>query len=94
MPQFRAVDRADITTGLVRRLIAEQFPEWSRLSVRQVDANGWDNSTFRLGDTMSVRMPTGDSYSKQVEKEQRWLPVLAPYLPQPIPVPLAQGAPG
>jgi aminoglycoside phosphotransferase (APT) family kinase protein len=29
-----------------------------------------------------------------VEKEHRWLPVLAPTLPLPIPVPLAQGRPG
>jgi aminoglycoside phosphotransferase (APT) family kinase protein len=31
---------------------------------------------------------------RQVEKEHRWLPLLAPELPLPIPGPLAQGAPG
>jgi aminoglycoside phosphotransferase (APT) family kinase protein len=88
------VDRTDITPLLVSRLLRVQFPQWAHLPVRRVNADGIDNSTFRLGGTMSVRMPTGDWYSKQVEKEQRWLPVLAPYLPQPIPVPLAQGTPG
>jgi aminoglycoside phosphotransferase (APT) family kinase protein len=88
------VDRTDITPALVSRLLTEQFPQWAHLPLRRVDADGIDNSTFRLGDTMSVRMPTGSWYSKQVEKEQRWLPVLAPYLPLPVPVPLAQGVPG
>jgi aminoglycoside phosphotransferase (APT) family kinase protein len=94
VPECRAVDRTDITPALVWRLLSEQFPEWAHLTVRRVDADGIDNTTFRLGDTMSVRMPTGEWYSKQVDKEQRWLPVLAPRLPQPIPVPLARGAPG
>jgi aminoglycoside phosphotransferase (APT) family kinase protein len=78
----------------VSRLLSEQFPQWAHLPVRRVDADGIDNTTFRLGDTMTVRMPTGDWYSEQVDKEQHWLPVLAPHLPQPIPVPLAQGTPG
>jgi aminoglycoside phosphotransferase (APT) family kinase protein len=91
--EYRVVDRADITPALVTRLLGEQFPQWAHLPVRRVDADGIDNTTFRLGSTMSVRMPTGDWYSKQVEKEQRWLPILAPQLPLPIPAPLAQGAP-
>ena len=94
MPECRTVDRAAITPELVSRLLREQFPQWAHLPVQRVDADGIDNTTYRLGDSMSVRMPTGDWYSKQVEKEQRWLPVLAPQLPQPIPVPLARGAPG
>ncbi len=94
MSECRAVDRTDITPALVAELLSEQFPHWADLPVRRVESDGWDNSTFRLGDTMSVRMPTGDWYSEQVEKEQRWLPVLAPQLPLPIPVPLAQGKPG
>jgi aminoglycoside phosphotransferase (APT) family kinase protein len=88
------MDRTDINPALVTRLLTRQFPQWAHLPVRRVEADGIDNTTFRLGDTMSVRMPTGDWYSKQVEKEQRWLPVLAPQLPRPIPVPLAQGVPG
>lgn len=59
-----------------------------------MDLSGWDNRTFRLGETMSIRLPTGPWYAFQVEKEQRWLPVLAPRLPLPIPAPIAQGEPG
>jgi aminoglycoside phosphotransferase (APT) family kinase protein len=43
---------------------------------------------------MSVRLPSHDAYAAQVDKEQRWLPLLAPHLPVAIPTPLAQGEPG
>jgi aminoglycoside phosphotransferase (APT) family kinase protein len=42
---------------------------------------------------MSVRLPSAERYAAQVEKEQRWLPRLAPQLPLPVPAPLAMGAP-
>lgn len=78
---------------LVRRLLADQFPEWAGLPIRPVEFDGWDNTTFRLGDDMSVRLPSHAAYAAQVEKEQEWLPVLAPSLPLPIPTPLAKGEP-
>jgi len=87
------VEKADITAELVADLIAAQFPEWSGLLVRPVDLDGWDNTTFRLGPAMLVRLPSADGYAAQVDKEQRWLPVLAPQLPLPIPVPLGRGEP-
>ena len=87
------MDKADITAELAARLVAEQFPKWASLPVRPVAVDGWDNTTFRLGDDMSVRLPSGDAYVLQVAKEHRWLPVLARELPLPVPVPLAQGAP-
>jgi aminoglycoside phosphotransferase (APT) family kinase protein len=81
----------EIDARLARRLIDRQFPQWADLPIRPVDADGWDNRTFRLGDKLTVRLPSGDWYAKQVEKEQRWLPVLAPRLPLPIPAPVARG---
>jgi aminoglycoside phosphotransferase (APT) family kinase protein len=54
---------------------------------------GWDNVTFRLGEEMTIRLPSAELYVPQVEKEQTWLPRLAPSLPLPIPAPLACGAP-
>lgn len=83
-----------IDATLVRALIASQFSQWRDLAVRPVDLDGWDNRTFRLGNSLSVRLPSADGYIAQVEKEQRWLPVLAPQLPLPIPAPVAQGRPG
>lgn len=83
----------DIDASLVRRLIAEQFPQWAGLAVGTVEVQGWDNRTFRLGTEMSVRLPSHDRYVPQVEKEHEWLPKLAPHLPLPIPAPLAKGVP-
>jgi len=85
--------RDDIDVALVRRLIAAQFPAWADLPVARVEPDGWDNRTFHLGGERSVRLPSHSSYEAQVEKEHRWLPELAPRLPLPILVPLAQGAP-
>jgi len=83
-----------IDASLVRHLVAAQFPQWAHLPIRPVEFGGWDNRTFHLGEQMTVRLPSAAAYALQVEKEQRWLPKLAPHLPLPIPVPLAMGQPG
>jgi len=83
-----------IDASLARRLIDSQFPQWSHLPVAAVEFDGWDNRTFRLGPELTVRLPSGDWYAQQVDKEQQWLPVLAPQLPLPIPTPVAKGEPG
>jgi aminoglycoside phosphotransferase (APT) family kinase protein len=82
-----------IDAALVTRLVASQFPQWAELPITPVEFDGWDNRTFRLGVDMSVRLPSAEAYTAQVEKEHRWLPILAPRLPLPIPVPLAMGVP-
>lgn len=87
------VDADVIDLQLVRRLIASQFPRWASLPLRPVTRQGIDHRTFRLGTDLSVRLPAGDWYALQVEKEQRWLPTLASQLPLPIPEPVAQGVP-
>ena len=84
-------DRIDVS--LARRQIDSQFPQWSPLPITPVEVDGWDNRTFRLGPELTVRLPSGPWYAQQVDKEQRWLPVLAPQLPLPIPLPVARGEP-
>jgi aminoglycoside phosphotransferase (APT) family kinase protein len=84
----------EIDTTLVRQLICTQFPLWAELPVTRVENDGWDNRTFRLGDRMSVRLPSALRYVAQVEKEHRWLPVLRPQLPLAIPIPVGLGTPG
>lgn len=88
-----SMDREEIDSAVAAGLVAEQFPHWAGLPVRAVEFSGWDNRTFRLGETMTVRLPTAAMYAASVEKEATWLPRLAPALPCPIPVPLAVGAP-
>ncbi|MFI1888560.1 aminoglycoside phosphotransferase family protein [Streptomyces jumonjinensis] len=77
----------------VARLVTAQFPRWAGLPVTAVDSDGTDHVMHRLGADMVVRLPRGDWATAQVEKEQRWLPRLAPGLPLAVPVPLALGAP-
>jgi len=60
-----SVDKAAITPALVSRLVADQFPQWADLPVRPVELDGWDNATFRLGEDMSVRLPSGGQYALQ-----------------------------
>ncbi|WP_232666818.1 aminoglycoside phosphotransferase family protein [Pseudonocardia sp. TRM90224] len=91
---LHADGRAGIDAGLVRRLIAEQFPHWSELPITPVAVDGWDNRTYRLGDELTVRLPTYAAYAEAVAKEDHWLPLLAPALPVPIPEPVGFGAPG
>lgn len=82
-----------VDDALVRRLVTTQFPHWADLPIRPVLPGGWNNRTFHLGEHMLVRMPRAAYYAAQVEKEQHWLPRLAPLLPLPIPAPLAIGEP-
>lgn len=86
--------RAGIDAALVKRLIAAQFPRWSDLEVTPVEVDGWDNRTYRLGDDMTVRLPTAAGYVPAVAKENHWLPRLAPSLPITVPTVLAEGVPG
>ena len=86
--------RMEIDIALVGRLVAAQFPAWADLPIRPVELSGWDNRTFHLGEEMTVRLPSAERYTEQVDKEHHWLPRLAPLLPLPIPLPLALGVPG
>jgi aminoglycoside phosphotransferase (APT) family kinase protein len=86
--------RLDVTAALVSRLVRTQFPRWAQLPVTPVANGGWDNWTFHLGPAMSVRVPSAADYALAVEKEQRWLPVLARHLPLPVSTPIALGEPG
>jgi aminoglycoside phosphotransferase (APT) family kinase protein len=83
----------DIDTGLVRRLLAAQFPQYAGMPVRRVDSTGTVNAIYRLGPHLSVRLPLLAHSAADVEKEWRWLPRLAPRLSLRVPEPVALGAP-
>ena len=86
-------EEVPIDGALVRRLLATQLPELVDLALTQVDAWGTDHAIFRLGDELSVRLPRIGWAAGQGEKEQRWLPLLAPALPVAVPVPRFVGRP-
>ncbi len=89
----QSFDSASINVALVRRLIDAQCPQWRHLPLRPSENSGWDNRTFRLGESLSVRLPSAERYAPQVKKEQQWLPWLADRLPLSIPQLAAQGSP-
>jgi aminoglycoside phosphotransferase (APT) family kinase protein len=80
----------DIDESLVRELLEEQHPDIAGLELRSLGA-GFDNSLWRLGADLVVRLPRRTIAAELLEKEQRWLPELAPTLPLPIPDPIRLG---
>ncbi|ONK12144.1 aminoglycoside phosphotransferase family protein [Streptomyces sp. MP131-18] len=82
----------EITADLVRDLLREQHPDLAGLAIREV-AGGWGNQMWRLGDELAVRMQRMDPTPELQLKERRWLPVLAPRLPLPVPTPVRFGEP-
>ena len=83
----------EITEELVRDLVRDQHPDLAGRPVK-LGARGWDNQVWRLGDDLAVRLPWAtDSADELLLKEFTWLPVLAPHLPLPVPVPQRLGEP-
>jgi len=81
-----------IDEPLVRSLLRAQHPDLADLPLREIDS-GWDNAMFRLGDTLVVRLPRRVAVRHLIEREQEWLPQLAPLLPIPVPAPVRFGQP-
>lgn len=82
----------EISTALVRRLLEDQHPDLAS-QVIEPFASGWDNSLFRLGSDLLVRLPRRMVSSGLVVKEQRWLPGIAVRVRVTVPVPVRVGLP-
>ena len=82
-----------IEASLVRALLQEQHPDLAHLALIDI-GEGWDNTLFRLGDDLAVRLPRRAASAALIDQEQRWLPRLSPRLPLPVPVPFRVGRPG
>jgi aminoglycoside phosphotransferase (APT) family kinase protein len=83
----------EITEALVLTLLRDQHPDLADQRLR-LFGSGWDNTTFRLGDSLAVRLPRRRLGAENMAKEQRWLPELARRLPLSVGVPVRFGAPG
>lgn len=82
-----------VSASLVRALLEDQHADLAHLAPVKV-AEGWDNTLFRLGDELAVRLPRRAASATLIEHEQRWLPQLAARLPLDAPVPVRLGVPG
>jgi aminoglycoside phosphotransferase (APT) family kinase protein len=82
---------ADIDVALVGQLIAEQFPRWAGLPISAVGSMGTVNAIYRVGDHLCARLPRVEEWARDLEREWRWLPRLAPGLSLTIPEPVGKG---
>jgi aminoglycoside phosphotransferase (APT) family kinase protein len=82
-----------IDANLVQALLREQHQDLAALPLTEA-GEGWDNKLFRLANDLVVRLPRRQAAAELIENEQRWLPVLAPILPVPVPAPVRVGRPG
>tara|TARA_A100001037_G_C15146579_1_gene636582 strand:- start:1718 stop:2650 length:933 start_codon:yes stop_codon:yes gene_type:complete len=82
-----------IDGDLVRQLIDTQFPQYRSQPLQALDATGSTNRLFRLGPDLLVRLPRQPD-GKSIDKEDRWLPILAQHLPVSVPEIVGIGDPG
>jgi len=90
--RFRKKAEIELTADLVRDLLRDQHPDLADRPV-ELGARGWANQLWRLGDDLAVRLPWQADRADPLLQENTWLPVLAPRLPLPIPVPQRLGRP-
>jgi aminoglycoside phosphotransferase (APT) family kinase protein len=81
-----------IDAALVSSLLVSQFPHLSDLACHHV-AEGFDNSLWRLGDDLVIRIPRRASAVELTLNELRWLPEAAAHVSLRTPLPLMAGVP-
>lgn len=82
----------DLTIGLAKNLIADQFPELRGTNVEPF-SQGWDNTAFLVNSNLVFRFPHRPLGAECMDHEIRMLPQLAPHLPLPISNPQWIGKP-
>lgn len=82
-----------ITIALVRKLLNEQFPQWTELSIHPIEPPGTDNVMFCLGDDKVIRFPRTIEKEAPLRLEMEWLPVLSNEMTMSIPNVIAVGQP-
>ena len=80
----------EMNAALVEELVRQQHPDLLSGPLREMPP-GFDNTIWRLGDDLVVRLPRREVGVRLIESEQRWLPELAARLPLLIPAPLRVG---
>ena len=88
----RPAPEIDIDEPLVRQLLHDQAPELADLDLSPL-GRGWDNTNWRLGNDLIVRVPHREVAAVLIDHEQRVLPELALRFAVAIPVPSVAGQP-
>lgn len=69
-------DEIPVDDAFVARLVKIQTPHWADLPLRRIASTGTDNTIYRLGETLLVRVPRRPSAVALLSKELDWLPHL------------------
>jgi len=88
----RPAPEVDVSVDLVRRLLAEQFPDFADDPLKVLN-RGWDNTILKLGDELLVRVPHREMAAELIDHEQRWLPDISARTTLQVPVPVHHGEP-
>lgn len=90
-------DELDIDVESVRRMIGDQFPQWSDLPILRVEPAGTVNAIFRIGDSLAARLPLqagdADEVHGWLAEETRAASEFAAVSPVSSPRPIALGQP-
>lgn len=91
-------DQLHVDEAMVRRLVADQFPQWRGLHVREVRSAATVNAIFRIGDHLAARLPLRMQDPVDVlawlRAEVAAAEELATLTTVPTPTPVALGGPG
>jgi aminoglycoside phosphotransferase (APT) family kinase protein len=82
----------EMSKQLVQELVRSQHPDLIHYEIREMSP-GFDNTIWRLGEELLVRLPRRQAAVRLIENEQRWLPELAARLPLSVPTPIRVGRP-
>lgn len=84
----------EISLSAATSLLRSRFPVLAQADVQSF-AQGWDNTAFLVrpeqGPELVFRFPRRAIALAGIRRELAWLPLLAPQLPLPIPVPTFRG---
>lgn len=82
----------EVNASLVEELVRRQHPDLGDGAVFEMSP-GFDNTIWRLGGDLVVRLPRRQLAVALIETEHKWLPELAPRLPLLVPTPVRVGQP-
>ncbi|WP_246142790.1 aminoglycoside phosphotransferase family protein [Nocardioides rubriscoriae] len=83
----------DVDADLVRRLVAQSFPDLAGSPIQAVGDSGSTNALYRLGDDLAVRLPRQSGGGESITKEAQWLPYVGSRLSVRTPEPVGIGQP-
>lgn len=86
------VAEIDLNPQLVRRLLQDQHAELTSLPIDYL-AEGWDNTMYRLGKDLLIRLPRRELGATTTMNEQKWLASISTNLSIPVPLPKYLGLP-